>query len=488
MLPVRVMHRRDVLTLTATTVVGLALSSARVFAQASNGKKVTDVLADYMSAAGARPLPPIVAENAKYHLLDTLASMISGSELLPGQSAQRYIRAHGGKGGATIAGTSLTAGPADAALANGIMAHADETDDSHNASRSHPGCAVVPAALAVGEELGIDGARFLRAVTLGYDIGPRVVMAMGGADWSYETSLATHSIAGTFGAAAAAGSAAGLSAQQMRWLLDYAGQQASGIAAWQRDTEHIEKSLVFAGMPARNGVSAALLIQLGGTGVDDIFSGADNFLLSFAPQADPARLIDKLGERYEVTRTNIKKWTVGSPIQAPLDALENLRKRHPFEPAGVQRVAVRLATSEAKTVNDREMPDISLQYMVAVMLLDKTASFAAAHDKPRMQDAAVQREKAKVQLIPDEELERLYPRRETLVEVTLTDGTKLTERVGAVRGTAENPMTREEVVAKCRDLTAPVLGSAGAGKLITRVLELEKSKDIRELRPLLQAG
>jgi 2-methylcitrate dehydratase PrpD len=209
--------------------------------------------------------------------------------------------------------------------------------------------------------------------------------------------------------------------------------------------------------------------------------------MGFAPQADPARLIDKLGERYEVTRTNIKKWTVGSPIQAPLDALENLRKRHPFEAAGVRRVDVRLATSEAKTVNDREMPDISLQYMVAVMLLDKTASFAAAHDKPRMQDAAVQREKAKVQLIPDEDLERLYPRRETVVEVTLADGARLTERVGAVRGTAENPMTREEVVAKCRDLMAPVLGAAGTGKLIARVLELEKSKDVRELRPLLQA-
>ena len=88
------------------------------------------------------------------------------------------------------------------ALTNGVMAHADETDDSHNPSRSHPGCAIVPAALASAEEFGIDGTRFLRAVTLGYDIGTRVVLAMGGAEFSYEGSLATHSIAGTFGAAA----------------------------------------------------------------------------------------------------------------------------------------------------------------------------------------------------------------------------------------------------------------------------------------------
>src|SRR5207245_2805626 len=165
-------------------------------------------LSAYMSAAGTRALPAEAAEHAKHHLLDTLASMISGSELLPGQAAQGYIRTHGGKGAATIAGTPLTSAPGDAALANGVMAHADETDDSHNASRSHPGCAVVPAALAVGEELGIDGMRLLRAVTLGYDIGTRVVMAMGGAAFSYESSLATHSMAGTFCAAAAAACAA----------------------------------------------------------------------------------------------------------------------------------------------------------------------------------------------------------------------------------------------------------------------------------------
>jgi 2-methylcitrate dehydratase PrpD len=129
-----------------------------------------------------------------------------------------------------------------------------------------------------------------------------------------------------------------------------------------------------------------------------------------------------------------------------------------------------------------------MQHMVAVMLLDKTASFQAAHDKPRMQDAAVLRERAKVQLIPDDELEKRYPRRETLVEITLNDGTKLTERVEAVRGTPENPMTREEVVAKCRDLTTPLLGAATTAKLIERVLNIEKVKNIRELRPLLQTA
>ena len=206
----------------------------------------------------------------------------------------------------------------------------------------------------------------------------------------------------------------------------------------------------------------------------------------YAPNADPHKLIDKLGERYEITRTNIKKWTVGSPIQAPLDALQILLKKHRFEADQVKKVVVRVATSEAALVNNREMPDICLQHMVAVMLLDKTASFKAAHDKPRMQDAAVLRERAKVQLIPDAELENLLPARVAIVEVTLTDGTTLTERVDAVRGTDENPMTREEVVDKSRDLMAPVLGEEKSSRLIETVLDLEKLKSVRDLRPLLQ--
>jgi 2-methylcitrate dehydratase PrpD len=479
------MNRRSVLGMTATTAFGLAWPQAR--AAQPPGPEMT-ALSTYMSAAATRALPAEASEHAKQHLLDTLAAMISGSELPPGQAAQRYIRAHGGKGDATIAGTTLAASPTDAALANGVMAHADETDDSHNASRSHPGCAIAPAALAAAEALGCDGTRFLRAVTLGYDIGTRVVLAMGGADFSYQSSLATHSIAGTFGAAAAACSIAGLDAQQMRWALDYTAQQSAGIVAWRRDTDHIEKAFVFAGMPARSGVTSALLVQSGWNGVDDIFSGADNFFQAYAPKAQPAKLIDKLGERYEITQTDIKKWTVGSPIQGPLDAVEAIRARRPFEADQVARVTVRLAPSVANVVDNRDIPDICLQHMIAVMLIDKTVSFHAAHDKQRMQDAAVLRQRAKVNLVRDEELAKLLPLRVTVVEVELADGTRVVERVSAVRGTPRNPMSRAEVIEKARDLTAPILGRETAQRLSDTVFAIEEVADIRKMRPLLQRG
>ncbi len=445
-----------------------------------------NALSTYMAGAAALALPPDVLEHAKHHILDTFAAMISGSELPPGQAALRFARAQAGKQTATVVGSNIMAGPIEAALANGVLAHSDETDDSHSASQSHPGAPIVPAALAAGEEFGIDGMRFLRAVTLGYDIGPRVTMAMGAQKFRNESHKSTHAIAGVFGAAAAAACAAGLTAQQMRWVLDYTAQQSSGIGAWGRDTDHIEKGFVFGGMPARSGVTSALLVQLGWNGIDDIFSGDDNFFLAYAPEARPELLVEGLGSRFEVTRTDIKKWTVGTPIQAPLDAIELLRGKHPFEADQVKSVVVRLAPSVAAVVDNREIPDICLQHMVAVMLIDKTASFKAAHDKGRMKHAEVLRQRAKVQLVKDDTLVPMLPIRVAVVEITLADGTRLSERVTAVRGTPRNPMTRKEVIDKARDLVDPVLGTATAARLVETIFTLEDLKNVRELRPLLQ--
>jgi 2-methylcitrate dehydratase PrpD len=445
-----------------------------------------ETLSVYMSEAANRALPDEAAEKTKQHILDTLAAMISGSELPPGRTALQFARAYGGKEVATVVASNFLCGPIEAAMTNGMLAHADETDDSHSPSQSHPGCAVIPAALAAGERFGISGAHFLRAVALGYDIGPRFTVTLGGQRFEAESHWSTHSIAPLFGAAAAASCAASLNAQQMRWMLGYTAHQSSGLGAWNRDTEHVQKAFHFGGMTARSGVTSALLVQAGWTGVDDILSGKDNFFAAYNPQADPAGLIDKLGQRYEVTRTNIKKWPVGSPIQAALDAIEILRKQRFFESAQVKQVSVQLATAEAAIVNNREIPDICLQHMVAVMLLDKTVTFVSAHDKERLKDPDTLRARAKVQLVSDEDLQRLMPLRVAIVTIVLADGSRLTQRVDNVRGTPENPMTRDEVVAKASDLIAPILGTTNSATLIEKVFRLETITDLRELRPLLQ--
>jgi len=440
-------------------------------------------LSTYMADARNTELPEKVVQDAKHHVLDTVAAMVSGSELPPGRDAIQFARTYGGgQKIATVVASKTLCGPIDAAFTNGELAHSDESDDDYTSGGAHPGSAVVPATLALGEQFQISGTHFLRAVALGYDIGMRAYKTLKGGVLNE-----THNLVGTMGAAAASGCVASLNVQQMRWLLDYATQQAgAGIGAWRDDTEHIEKAFLFGAMGARNGVTAALLVRSGWTGVNDVLSGPQNFVKSYAPKADPARLTEELGKRYEVSLTSIKSWTTGGPILSLLDAIVNLRKRRSFEASDVRHVVVRSATSQAERVNNREMPDINVQYLIAVMMIDKTVSFHAAHDKARMQDPAVLRERAKVELVADEELERLLPTRVGVVEVELTDGTHLTERVENARGTPENPMTRDEVVAKARGLMMPVLGAARSTKLIDRLLNIDSVRNVRELRPLLQ--
>jgi 2-methylcitrate dehydratase PrpD len=247
-------------------------------AAADDVSPVMRKLSAYMNEAGQRALPDVVVQQAKYHILDTLAAMVSGSELPPGRQAMQFARAFGGQPTATIVASNIMAGPLEAAIVNGALAQADETDDNYSAGGAHPGCAIVPASLALGEVFGVDGVRFLRAVTLGYDVGMRAMKSV----VNDSVLRDTHNIVGTFGASAAGGCLAGLNEQQMRWLLDYASQQAgSGFGAWQRDTEHTEKAFLFGSAAARNGVTTTLVIKSGWTGVNDVFSGHENFFRVF---------------------------------------------------------------------------------------------------------------------------------------------------------------------------------------------------------------
>jgi 2-methylcitrate dehydratase PrpD len=133
------------------------------------------------------------------------------------------------------------------------------------------------------------------------------------------------------------------------------------------------------------------------------------------------------------------------------------------------------------------MPDINMQYMVSIMLLDGTATLEAAHDLKRMGNPKVTAMRARVELIGDAELQKLLPSRQGIVEVTLKDGRMLRHHTTAVRGTPKNPMPRSEVDEKCYNLCVPVLGRARARRLCDAVWNLERVKNVRSLRPLMRA-
>jgi len=194
-----------------------------------------------------------------------------------------------------------------------------------------------------------------------------------------------------------------------------------------------------------------------------------------------------LGTVYEIMNTNIKRWSVGSPIQAPLDSLLDLIRAHGIQASEVEKLTVRVSKQGANTTDNRTMPDICMQHMCAVMLADGIVTFASAHDEKRMKDPKLLAVRSRIELVGDKEMTRALPSRQAIVELELKDGRELRHHTKAVRGTAQNPMTRAEVDEKAYHLMAPVLGKARARKLCDAAWTLDRLPGMRKLRPLLAA-
>lgn len=437
-----------------------------------------------MAEARQRTLAPDVAREAKHRILDTLAAMVSGAHLKPGEMAIKFARSQGGVAEASVVATDIRTSAINAALANAMFAHADETDDFHPATKAHPGCSVVPAALAMAEREGSSGKELLNAVTLGYDLCCRFLLALG-ADQVRAAHRSAEGTSSTMGSVGAAASLARLDEKGMRHALSYAAQQVSGIWSWVRDAEHVEKAFDFSGMGARNGVTAAIMAQMGFSGVWDVLDGEHNALQALSADPRPEEMVAGLGSRYFVTETAIKPYSVGYPIQAPLDAFLRLQREHALSADNVERIVVRLPADGARVVNDRAMPDVNCQHIIALALVTGTVSFEDSHSYERMAEPKVRAAKARVQLVADAALMDPAAPRSGLVEVTLKDGRSVSHFTPHAPGTKENPMDTESVNAKARLLMEPVLGSVQTEEVIRRVNALENLADVRELRPFL---
>jgi 2-methylcitrate dehydratase PrpD len=431
-----------------------------------------------MAAARTQTLPADVATAAKHRILDTIAAMVSGATLKPGEMAIRFARAHGGTPEASILTTNIRTSAITAALANGMFAHADETDDFEPITKAHPGSAVVPAALAMGERVGASGQDLINAVALGYDICCRWLMALG-ANHVRATHRSAEGVSATMGAAAAAASMARLDERAMRYVLSYAIQQVSGVWSWERDLEHVEKAFDFSGMGARNGVTAAIMAQVGFTGVADVLEGEHNAFEAHSAEPKPEEMARDLGKRFFVTETAIKTYSVGYPVQAALDAFLALRREHALTVDTVDRITATLPEDGARIVDDRSMPDVNLQYLIAVALIDGALSFDASHSYQRMKDARVLEVKKRVQLVADRALMDPAAPRSARVEVRLRDGRTVTHFTRHAPGTKENPLDSAAVSAKARTLMLPVLGQARTNRIIERVLGLEREVGLR---------
>ena len=470
--------------LAATALPGTSIAQDTTPAAAPRRDDLTGRLARYMVAARDRSLPPDAVLAAKHRLLDTLSAIVSGARLKPGEVAIEYVRQQAGLPEASVVTTDIMTSAVNAAFANAMSGHADETDDFHPFTKAHPGCSVVPAAFAMGERERSSGEELLRAITLGYDLCCRFLVALRPA-LVRANHRSAEGYSSTFGATAAAASIARFDETQMRYAISYAVQQVSGVWSWVRDVEHIEKAFDFSGMGARNGVAAVTMIQAGFTGVRDALEGEHNVFDALSTNPAPEEMVADLGSRFYIEETAIKTFPVGYPIQSPLAAFFTLREKHGLTANNVERILVRLPEDGARIVDNRAMPDVNCQHIMAVALVDGVINFENSHSFERMSDPAVLAARQRVELVADPDLVVLEAPRSGFVEVTTRNGDQVSLFVSHAPGTPENPLDTEGVAAKARELMAPILGDAKTAAVIDRVNALEDLDDVRELRPLL---
>lgn len=438
------------------------------------------VLSEHIAGALQMPLPEEVVEKARLHILDTVSACVSGTRLRAGEVAAAWATQAHTVAGVTLIGDGRRAPLERAVAANAMAAHADETDDSHEDSVTHPGASIVPTALAMADDAGSSGSDLLSAVVLGYDIGCRINPAL----WPGYAHLrqqlrSLHAVGGLFGSVAAASSLARFDALKVSHTLSYAAQRVSGIKTWLRDVDHIEKAFVFAGMPAMDAVTLVSMVDAGFTGVPDVLDGEPNLFSAVGTRSDPSHLVSGLGSQFEILNANIKKYAAGSPAQAPVEALLRAVIDNELSINDVRDVHVRLPEFLGRIVQDRDMANINLRYLLCAALEDRALGFAAAHDQERFDRWRREGYPVHLRVTLDSEMEMA---RHAIVEVTTTDGVVHSHHERAVRGTKDNPMTRGEVEEKSLDLLEPVLGRTRSRRLIDVIGHIDEVGDCRELR------
>jgi 2-methylcitrate dehydratase PrpD len=375
-------------------------------------------------------------------------------------------------------------------FASAMTAHGAEINDFIPSAFVQPGPSIVSATVALAEQRRLPGAAVLRSVIVGYEIASRLPKALGNGNLN-RSGLANHGIGPTFGVAAAAAALIGLPAARIGDVLTYASQQAAGSWQWTLDVEHVEKSFVFAGMGARTGLMAALFAEQGFRGVRDNLDQPGGFMnqgMFTAPGGDLDRrkLIDGLGQRWEMPLVGYKRFPTGGPTQPAVQGLLDLLPE--VNRAAVQSVRIEMP-GRWQTFRDAAMPALNLRYLAAIIMIDGRLDFVAAQSLSRMNgDPAVRAFMGKVEVVHDPAQEA--PAGQERVEsarviVTETTGRRHERLVPYVAGYPSHPMTRSEVEEKALGLMSPRLGAARARAVIDRTRAIETLTNAGDLARLI---
>ncbi len=447
-----------------------------------------DRLGAFIAATGFAELPDAIVEKTKRHILDTFGAGLAGSTSDEASRARAMIGATGATGGDVLWGRPEHAAPRDAALVNGIAAHAFELDDSGGCD--HSGAVVLPAAVAalgLSEEK-VSGGDLIAAVVLGYDIGRRVMEAFGGYEPHNSAGWHSTGTCGTFGAAAAAARILRLDARQCRNAIGIAASFSGGLWSFIHDGSQTKR--IHAGRAAEGGLTAALLARQGMTGpariFDDVWGG---FLRAYAHHpTDAGALVRELGASWRMEKAVIKPYASCRGTHSAIDAIGKLMAAQRLTADSIAAVRLRMSPflhgmCGGRDVSGMPAAQMSLPYAVAARMVLGGAGLSA-YAADRRSDPRLRAAMDRIELSTDE---GMAPNDEPYVTVVAADGRQWDERVLVALGAPGNPLDDAALLGKFRELAGLALSADATHRLTDTVLGLDRVADVRSLPAMLAA-
>jgi len=455
-------------------------------------KGYTQVLADFIDSFTVEQLPGPVVHKVKLCILDTIGCALAGSLSKEAELMRKALMAYDKGGKAIIWGTPVRSSLFSSCLINGTMAHALEMDDVHRKGKVHAGAVVIPASLAIGENLCSDGRSLILATFLGYEVAIRIAIGVGAKSHRMKGWHATGTC-GTFGAAAACSKLLGLNAEWIANALGLAGAQSSGLWAFTADGSMSKR--LHSGRAAQSGLYSALLAQKGFTGSKMILEAEDGgFCRAFSDEYDLDRIVRGLGERFEILEVSVKPYPCCRTLHGPIDTMLKLRETRHLQAKDVKRISVRTYEVAIKQCGYTHEPSTSLDaqfsipYALSVSLVDGEAGLGQ-FSEDRIKDGEVRSLAKKVEMAVDEELDRLYPDKWSfIIEVETQRGETYRERVDTAKGDPDNPLSVDELKGKFLTNTISILGERKSEELAEKIVNLEQLANINSLLESLVPG
>ena len=414
-------------------------------------------LATFAAQLDFDAIPKAVVERTVNLYVDWLGSALAGKGARPVETIARFARQAGGGSpddpSEILIDRSRTT-PYFAAMVNGAASHFAEQDDVHNGSVFHPATVVFPVALALAQAKGASGRDFIAAAVAGYEVGIRIGEFLGR---SHYKVFHTTGTAGTVAAAATAGRLLGLTPTQMLDAFGSAGTQASGLWEFLRDAA--DSKQLHTAMAAANGLMSAQLAADGFKGATHILEGAQGMAAGMSSDADPARLVDRLGSRWAIAETSFKYHAACRHTHPAADALLAVIQQHRLAPGDIAKVTTHVHQGAIDVLGAVVTPHTVHQAkfnMGTVLGLVAYHGYAGVTEFEQGFDAEVIAAfRDKVEMTFDAEVDSAYPARWIGKVTVLTgDGRTLQGRVDEPKGDPGNTLSRDEIESKLRRLVA----------------------------------